>query len=199
MKLDLNKNITFSKKKDAYPSKKTINLYFKEDRTTRPSTIALYVLFIGVVALLLVKLLVLDMSAEMVEKQETLDSKQAHLNAQLELLQEYDEVSSQYSRYSSSYLREDEIIWNRMDVLDMLGKTIYNHGDVRSVSISGNMIFADIVGPDLEETAELVGMIESYAMVDHVVVNTVTLSGEHTIRMEISLTDLNADTTGGEQ
>lgn len=199
MSIDLNKNISLSKKKDKYPSKKTINLYFKEDRTTRPSTIALYVLFIAVVGLLFVKLLVVDMSAELADKEAAFAKKQAHFDAQVAALQEYDEISSQYSRFSSSYLREDEKLWNRMEVLDMLGETIYNHGDVHSVSISQNMIFADITGPDLEETAQLVGLIESYAMVDHVVVNTVTMSGEHTIRMEITLADLNAETTGGEQ
>lgn len=61
------------------------------------------------------------------------------------------------------------------------------------------MIFVDIIGPDLEKTAALVGQIEGYEMVDHVVVNTVTLSGQHTIRMEITLTDLTEQTTGGAQ
>lgn len=86
-----------------------------------------------------------------------------------------------------------------MEVLQMLEDTIYTQSDVRSVSISQNMIFVDIVGPDLEKTAALVGQIEGYEMVDHVVVNTVTLSGQHTIRMEITLTDLAEQTTGGAQ
>lgn len=149
--------------------------------------------------MLFVKLFVVDMSAELAEKQEILAKKEAHLNSQLELLEEYADVSSQYSRYSSSYLRDDEKLWNRMEVLQMLEDTIYTQSDVRSVSISQNMIFVDIVGPDLEKTAALVGQIEGYEMVDHVVVNTVTLSGQHTIRMEITLTDLAEQTTGGAQ
>ena len=35
-----------SRKKDEYPVKQTLNLYYKPDRTTKPATIALYVLFV---------------------------------------------------------------------------------------------------------------------------------------------------------
>lgn len=199
MSLDFNKNITFSKKKDAYPSKKSINLYFKEDKTTRPATIALYVLFIAVVCLLLVKLLVVDMSAGLVEKQEEIAKKQAILDERNALLEEYDEVESEYNRFVSSYLRDDEKIWNRIDVLKMLDETIYQYGDVGSVSIINKNISTTVVGPDLEKTVELVEKLEGYNMVDHVTVSTATLSGKHMINISITLTDVSTETIGGEQ
>ena len=199
MSLDFNKNITLSKKKDAYPSKKSINLYFKEDKTTRPATIALYVLFIAVVCLLLVKLLVVDMSAGLVEKQEEIAKKQAILDERNALLVEYDEVFSEYNNYVSSYLKDDEKIWSRLDILKMLDETIYQYGDVGSVSISGSNISTSVVGPDLEETVELVEKLEGYDMVDHVTVSTATLSGRHTINISITLTDITTETIGGEQ
>ena len=199
MSLDFNKNITFSKKKDAYPSKKSINLYFKEDKTTRPATIALYVLFIAVICLLLVKLLVVDMSAGLAEKQETVIKKQAELAERNALLTEYDEVAAEYERYVSSYLKDDEKIWSRIEVLKMLDETIYKYGDVGSVSISNKNISTTVVGPDLEETVKLVEKLESYDMVDYVTVSTATLSGTHMIRITITLTDVATETIGGEQ
>ena len=36
----------FKKNKNKLPSKKALNLYYKEDKTTRPSTVALYVIAI---------------------------------------------------------------------------------------------------------------------------------------------------------
>lgn len=39
------------KKLKGVPTKRTMNLYFKPDRTTRPATVALYVLFVLVVLL----------------------------------------------------------------------------------------------------------------------------------------------------
>ena len=199
MSLDLNKNITLSKKKDAYPSKKSINLYFKEDKTTRPSTIALYVLFIAVVCLLLVKLLIVDMSAGLAEKQEEVAKKQATLIERSALLTEYEEVLTEYNNYVSSYLRDDEKIWDRIEVLKMLDETIYQYGDVGSVSISNKNISTSVVGPDLEETVELVEKLESYEMVDYVTVSTATLSGKHMINISITLTDVMTETIGGEQ
>lgn len=199
MSLDFNKNITFSKKKDAYPSKKSINLYFKEDKTTRPATIALYVLFIAVVCLLLVKLLVVDMSAGLVEKQEEIAKKQAILDERNALLEEYEEVLTEYNNYVSSYLRDDEKIWSRIEVLKMLDETIYQYGDVGSVSISSNKITTTVAGPNLEQTVDLVEKLESYNMVDHVTVSTASLSGTHTIHIQITLTDVDTETIGGEQ
>ena len=57
-----------TKKNALYPSKTTINLYVKEDKTSRPSTIALYVLFIAVVLLALTKVLVYDVWTEYEEQ-----------------------------------------------------------------------------------------------------------------------------------
>lgn len=135
------------------------------------------------------KILVVDVSAGLAEKQ-------AHFESQIALLQDYDKVITDYSRYSSTYLKEDEKIWNRIDVLQMLEDTIYKHGEVGGVSISRNMIFTNIVGPNLEEAAALAAELESHEMVDYVIVNSVTLSGKHSINIEIRLTDVDA---GGEQ
>lgn len=35
-----------SKRNAAYPAKRSMNLFYKPDRTTKPATIALYVLFV---------------------------------------------------------------------------------------------------------------------------------------------------------
>ena len=52
------------KKLKGVPTKRTMNLYFKPDRTTRPATVALYVLFVLVVLLGLSKVLVYDLWME---------------------------------------------------------------------------------------------------------------------------------------
>ena len=49
-----------SKRKAAYPAKRSMNLFYKPDRTTKPATIALYVLFVLVCLLGLGKFLVYD-------------------------------------------------------------------------------------------------------------------------------------------
>ncbi|MBQ3558981.1 MAG: hypothetical protein IJA07_05695 [Agathobacter sp.] len=195
MKIDINAPIT-GKKKDVYPSKKTINLYYKEDKTTRPSTIALYALFIVVVLLAVSKVVVFDRLDELAKVERQAKEMQAHYDEQMAKLKEYKDISSQYSRYSFSYLREDEILCDRMDVLDMLEKTVFAYSDVGSVSVTEDAVSINFTGTDLEETAKLVQLVESYDIVARVEVNTATLNEEYATRMVITLAGAE---DGGEQ
>lgn len=195
MKLDLNAPIT-GRKKDVYPSKQTINLYYKEDRTTRPSTIALYGLFIAVVLLAISKVVVFDRMDELAKVQDQVEDMQAHYDEQIAKLKEYKDISSQYSRYSFSYLREDEILCDRMDVLQMLEQTVFLYGSVDTVSITEDVVSINFTGTNLEETAQLVKLVEGYEIVSHVEVSTATLNEEYATRMVITLVGTEA---GGEQ
>lgn len=195
MKLDLNAPIT-GRKKDVYPSKQTINLYYKEDRTTRPSTIALYGLFIVVVLLAISKVVVFDRMDELAKVQDQVEDMQAHYDEQIAKLKEYKDISSQYSRYSFSYLREDEILCDRMDVLQMLEQTVFLYGSVDTVSITEDVVSINFTGTNLEETAQLVKLVEGYEIVSHVEVSTATLNEEYATRMVITLVGTEA---GGEQ
>jgi len=206
MKLDfLNKEISVSEvKKDTYPTKKTINLYFKEDKTTRPSTVALYVLFFVLVGALAAKILVVDLASELARAEKEVEAKYAYIEEQMAVLKDYNDISSQYSRYSSSYLREDEKIVDRMDVLDMLEKTVFLYSDEEFVTITGDIVSVKFSGTDLQETANLVKMVEKYDMVASVEVSTATLSEGYSTNMLITLVNQNAteeaeETTGGEQ
>ena len=60
------------KRKAAYPTKTSMNLFYKPDRTTKPSTIALYTLFALVLMLGLVKWLVYDLWMEKQEAEQAL-------------------------------------------------------------------------------------------------------------------------------
>lgn len=164
------------KKKDAYPSKKVINLYYKEDKTTRPSTIALYVLFAAVVMLAVVKVGVFDMLDKLDEAKSAYTANQRHLEEQMAKLENYDEISSKYSRYSYSYLKEDEMVCDRMDVLTMLEETIYKEAEVKSTAIAGNVISMQYTGLTLEQTSWLVQRLNNYSIVEKVDVNTASLN-----------------------
>lgn len=212
MKLDfLNQEISFTgNKKDTYPTKKTINLYFKEDTTTRPSTIALYVIFFIAVGALAAKLLIFDLTAELNRAESQLASKEAYLEEQLEALQEYNEISSQYSRYSSSYLRTDEMIQDRMVVLKMLEETVFQYKDTEfmSLSITEDLVSIDFVHPNLEEASEIKALIETYVvngelLVEDVDVDTASYDEDdvhkYYTHMIIELKSLVEEATGGEQ
>lgn len=163
-------------KKDSYPTKSTINLYYKEDKTTRPSTIALYVLFFAVVALAFCKLFVFDILMELDRAQTELAKNEAYLQTQMKYLEGYNDVSSQYSRYSYSYLTEDEMLCDRMEVLKMLEETVFKQSEIETVVVTGDVVSLSFTGLNLEETALLVQEIQGYDIVEKVDVNTASLN-----------------------
>ena len=187
MKLDLNAPIT-GKKKDVYPSKKTINLYYKEDKTTRPSTIALY----AVVLLAVSKVVIFDRMDELVKVQKQAEELQAHYDKQMEVLKEYKEISSQYSRYSFSYLREDEMLCDRLDVWNMLEETVFRHKDVKQFTITEDVVSLHFYERNLAESADIVELIKKYDFVADVDVTVATYNGEYTTYMVITLIDKEA-------
>ncbi len=194
------KNTKAKKKiKGVYPSKRTINLYFKEDKTSKPSTMILYGLF-GIVLLLAVaKYGVLDMITELDEAKSEYEQKQEELEAYLDKLVDYKEVTSQYNRYSQSYLETNEIFCDRMDLLAMLEETIFEQGNVSNVAISSNTVSVNFTGLDLEQTALLTTEIEGYPIVKSVTVNTASYGGSYSVKMIIYVTEEVEEETGGDR
>ena len=164
------------KNKNKIPSKKVMNLYYKEDTTTRPSTIALYVLFILVVMLAVGKVAVYDLMIKLEDEQAKLVQNQAMLDSQLEYLADYKEVASKYSRYSYSYLTAEEKICDRIDILNMLEATVFSVAKVESLMITEDVISVSFKGLNLEESAAVTSKIEAYDIVEKVAVNTASLN-----------------------
>lgn len=194
------------KNKNKIPSKKVLNLYYKEDKTTRPSTIALYVLFILVVMLAVGKVAVYDKMVELEEVKTQLAQNQAHLDEQMAYLADYKDVSSQYSRYSFSYLKSEEKVIDRMEVLDMLEDTVFADSRIESVMITENVVSLSFSGLNLEETALLAKKIEGYEIVDNVAVSTASLNSNKkseeevmVTKMVITLVSEETEEAGGEQ
>ncbi len=190
----------FAKKKDNYPTKTTINLYYKEDKSAGISTFTLYVIFIIVILMALSKMFVFDVIADLNKAEAKYEEYQATLDIYMDSLANYDEVNAEYSKYSYSYLSEQEKIQDRMDVLTMLEATIFANSNVQSVSISDDVISVNLTDIDLEETGILANNIEGYDIVDNVSVNTASYGGTYTTRMVITLVSEGATKeTGGEQ
>lgn len=187
-------------KKNQYPSKRTLNLYYKEDRATRPATISLYVLFVLVVFLALGKLLVYDITVDLHEARQNVEQKQNHIDAQLVSLKEYNTISAKYSRYSSSYLHEDEIVCNRLEVLKMIEEVLLPIARVEKISISGEELLLEVTNPNLEQIAGVADKLETYDIVDSVFVKTARKDDKYETRIYVQLhVDGKNDLLGGEQ
>lgn len=188
----------FAKKKDTYPTKTTINLYYKEDKSAGISTFTLYLIFVLVVLIALSKMLVFDVLSDYKKAEAVYEKNQAMLESYMAELEGYEELNDEYSRYSYSYLSDHEKIQDRMDVLAMLEATIFANSNVQSVSIADDVISVNVTDIDLEATAILAKSIEGYEIVDSVTVNTASFGGTYTTRMVITLVS-EGNEAGGEQ
>ena len=190
----------FQKKKDNYPTKTTINLYYKEDKSAGISTFTLYVIFIIVILMALSKMFVFDVITDLNKAETQYNEYQATLDTYMSSLADYEKVNDEYNKYSYSYLTDQEKIQDRMDVLKMLEATIFANSTVQSVSISDDIISANLTDIDLEKTAVLAKTLEEYEIVENVTVNTASFGGTYTTRMVITLVSEGAtEETGGEQ
>lgn len=170
----MNLNMEIGKKKEVYPSKKSLNLYYQEDVTTRLSTIALDILFVVVVVLGLAKFLVVDVLTEQNDAVTKLEKVQAQVESQMKEIEDYNELHAEYVRYSYKILVDEQGLNDRLDILNMLENTVYKNSGITNVSITGNVVSLNFGGMDLNQTAQLIQEIQSYEMVASVQVNNQT-------------------------
>lgn len=170
MKLDTDVRKLMAKKKTAYPTKCSMNLYFKVDRTTVPATAALYVLFATAVLLGLGKI----MSYDFVSQEKQLESQLLELEQraaqQMQQLTSYDQVLEDYIR--SIPTQQEQAQADVMELLDLIDTTIRPTAQVSQVSISGNEVVISFSGVTLAQAADLVVRLEESPLVDNIQVDT---------------------------
>jgi len=81
-----------SRRKADYPIKRSMNLYYKPDRTTKPATAALYILFVLTCLLGLAKVMVYDLWAETRDAEQVLTLEQTRLEGVMAELADYGRV-----------------------------------------------------------------------------------------------------------
>lgn len=158
-----------SKKRENYPTKRTMNLFYKPDKTTKPATIALYVLFAFACLLGLSKFLVFDLWTQTMQARQTLESTLAQLSGMMEELADYGRVQEEYSRYSST--EEEQELIDRMEVLALLDSAA-GEATLNAVSINGSQVQVQLSGVTLAQTAGIVTRLEESPLVASTWVDT---------------------------
>ena len=174
-----------SRRKASYPEKRTMNLFFKPDRTTKPATIALYVLFLLVLLLGLSKILVYDLWQQAQAAAAALEAVERQRDGVLSELTDYDEVLQRYRRYAAT--EEEEALIDRMEILDLLDSAISSAAEVQSISISAATVQVQFSGVTLAETAEIVRALEASPLVAGTVVNTAATTQDAAAEIQASV------------
>ena len=194
----MNLNMEIGKKKEIYPSKKTINLYYREDVSSKISTLVLDIVFVVVVVFAILKVAVFDIVAERNDALEKLERLQHTLDQQMVALEKYDEVADEYARYSYKFLVDGIEYQDRMEVLSMLENTVFKDGNISNVSIAGNKISLSFKGLNLDECAQLIAEIQSYEMVENVEISNQTGSSNGTYEGNVTISVKKLKAGGGQ-
>lgn len=159
-----------SRRKANYPAKRSMNLYYKPDRTTKPATAALYVTFVLVCLLGLSKLLVYDVWMETNQARNTLAAAERELDNVMQELADYSEVRMRYSRYSAT--EEERSLIDRMEILKLLDDAVSVTASMDTVEIRGNTVQLQFSGVTLAQTAQIVKALDASPIVASTTVNT---------------------------
>lgn len=190
------------KRKEVYPSKKSLNLYYRDEKSSKSSTVMLYTLLGLVLILAAAKFMIYDLLVELDDAKDAYKAQEVVLNEYYEKLTGYQDVKAKHNRYSYGYLKDSEIICDRMEIITMLEDTVFTGSVVTQISISDDKIILGFEGMNLQETAVLGKQLEAYDIVETVTVSAASLSmsdGTYYVRMEVSLINpTSVTTTGGE-
>lgn len=181
------------KKRRTYPTKTTMNLYFRENRGTKPATILLYVLFVLVLLLAAGKFLVLDrvLAVDALEDEAVrMESQTASVMARLG---EYPAVLEEYTRLAPT--EREQALTDRMDVLDLIDEVIRPAAHISQVTIQDQQVLVEFSGVTLVETADIVSRLEASPLVARTTVDTAA-SEEDRATVDV---DMLIELSGGEE
>ena len=160
------------RKRDSWPTKSTMNLYFREDRAARPAAVLAGLLVALAILAVLGKLLILDRLAEedqLAEKAARLEAQAAQVTLQLE---EYPAVEEDYVRLALT--DRERALADRAEVLDLIDRVIRPAAELSRVTIRGQQALVEFSGATLEETAALVIQLEQSPLVERAAVSAVS-------------------------
>ena len=181
------------KKRRTYPTKTTMNLYFRANRGTKPATILLYVLFVLVLLLAAGKFLVLDrvLAVDALEDEAVrMESQTASVMARLG---EYPAVLEEYTRLAPT--ERERALTDRMDVLDLIDEVIRPAAHISQVTIQDQQVLVEFSGVTLVETADIVSRLEASPLVARTTVDTAA-SEEDRATVDV---DMLIELSGGEE
>lgn len=181
-----------------FPAKRSMNLYYKPDRTTKPATVMLYMLFFCTVMLGLAKVLVYDLWMDTFKAEQERTAAQEQLAAVMQELAGFDEVRDQYRRFSAT--EEERALTDRMEVLNLLDRAVGSMAHMNTVSISEKNVQIQFSGVTLAQTAQIVKTLEESPLVARTTVNTAaTTEGEGAVVQTSVLIELTEPEQAGEE
>lgn len=183
MKLNTDIRLLVKGKNITYPSKRSMNLYFKEDRTTAPVTVVLYVAFALVLLLALSKLMIYDPWNEQKHLEQQLLILEQQQISQMAELKNYHQVLKEYVRVTPTEEELSQV--DCLEILSLIDNTIRPVADISQISISENKVLISFSGVTLSQAGTLVSQLEQSPLVTNTSVDTAASTGKEQSLVEV--------------
>lgn len=167
-------------KANKYPSKQNINFAaVRQQNKIPPVKLAVCIVVIVVIAAAFGKFAVADRFVNVSRLQQEVSSLQIKANAIKASTADYSEIKQRYDIYCANWLNEDErMCVSRTDMLSIVETKIMPRADVVSLSAVGNTLAVNLLTSDLENTAEIVSILDDCENVEGIEIYTASSPSE---------------------
>jgi hypothetical protein len=162
-----------SRKKQALPSKRTLNLIQKDRKIKHPGRVALAVALFALVLFGVIKFGVFDRMYSLYTANSEAAKAESELDAARKRTADYEEILEEYQRYTFDGFTEAEVARvDRSQIVALVDELLLTVGYSRSYTISDNTLTLVLHSVTLAETSALIQDLYSDPAVHAVAVTT---------------------------
>ena len=167
-------------KNNRYPSKQSINLAAIKSQNRIPAAKIIFcVAAILFAAAMFGKFAVADRFVNAAHIQQEVNELQTKADAIKTSTADFADVKQRYDTYCADWLTEDELACvSRTDMLALVEGKIMPHAQVVSLSAVGNTLAVNLMTSDLENTAEIVSIVDECENVEGIEIYTASSPAE---------------------
>ena len=176
--MNLNKEISFNKKKNSLPTKTSINFIVDEQTKINRISIVTFVIFMILLALF-TKFAVIDPLAKVARAEREYREAERQLDVYRNELTDYAKVDSEYNEKVGTFLTDNERSYHdRTEILAMIKEDIFNYVNVKSITISGNVVRVSTATTTMENISQIVNVLLNDSKIAYVTPKTTRVGNE---------------------
>ncbi|MBO7676721.1 MAG: hypothetical protein J6S49_04330 [Erysipelotrichaceae bacterium] len=176
--MNLNKEISFNKKKNSLPTKTSINFIVDEQTKINRISIVTFVIFMILLALF-TKFAVIDPLAKVARAEREYREAERQLDVYRNELTDYAKVESEYNEKVGTFLTDNERSYHdRTEILAMIKEDIFNYVNVKSITISGNVVRVSTATTTMENISQIVNVLLNDSKIAYVTPKTTRVGNE---------------------
>jgi len=176
--MNLNKEISFNKKKNSLPTKTSINFIVDEQTKTNRISIVLFLVFLVLLGIF-TKFAVIDPLAKVTRAEREYREAERQLDVYRNQLTDYAQIEAEYNEKVGTFLTDIERAYlDRTEILAMIKEDIFNYVNVKSISISGNVVRVSTATTTMDNISQIVQVLLNDSKIAYVTPKTTKVGSE---------------------